>query len=62
MLDDVCEVFNIVLLKLGKNLNIIDFEEIKVVYEELKKLCLNVFLFSFDNFVNLFIFGEVFVG
>ena len=62
LLDDAREVFNIALLKLGKNPNTTDPEEIKAAYEELKKLRPNVLSFSSDNPANSFISGEVSVG
>lgn len=51
-----------VLCKLGYFGNIIDLKEIEVVYEELKKLMLNVVVFNFDNLVNLYMEGEVNLG
>lgn len=62
LLDDVREVFNIALLKLGKNPNTTDPAEIKAAYEELLKLRPNVLAFSSDNPANSFISGEVNVG
>ncbi|WGE55535.1 extracellular solute-binding protein [Actinobacillus equuli subsp. equuli] len=62
LLDDAREVFNIALLKLGKNPNTTNPEEIKAAYEELKKLRPNVLSFTSDNPANSFIAGEVSVG
>ncbi|AKO30948.1 spermidine/putrescine ABC transporter substrate-binding protein [[Haemophilus] ducreyi] len=62
LLDDAREVFNIALLKLGKNPNTTDPAEIKEAYEELKKLRPNVLSFNSDNPANAFISGEVSVG
>ena len=62
LLDDAREVFNIALLKLGKNPNTTDPAEIKEAFEELKKLRSNVLSFSSDNPANSFISGEVSVG
>lgn len=62
LLDDVREVFNIALLKLGKNPNTTDPVEIKAAYEELLKLRPNVLAFSSDNPANSFISGEVNLG
>lgn len=62
LLDDAREVFNIALLKLGKNPNTTDPAEIKAAYEELLKLRPNVLAFSSDNPANSFISGEVSVG
>lgn len=62
LIDDVCEVFQMVLCKLGYFGNIIDLKEIEVVYNELKKLMLNVVVFNFDNLVNLYMEGEVNFG
>lgn len=62
LIDDVCEVFQMVLCKLGYFGNIIDLKEIEVVYNELKKLMFNVVVFNFDNLVNLYMEGEVNFG
>ena len=62
LLDDAREVFNIALLKLGKNPNTTDPAEIKEAFEELKKLRSNVLSFNSDNPANSFISGEVSVG
>ncbi|MGX2970025.1 extracellular solute-binding protein [Ursidibacter sp. B-7004-1] len=62
LLDDAREVFNIALLKLGKNPNTTNPAEIKAAYEELLKLRPNVLAFSSDNPANSFISGEVSVG
>lgn len=62
LMDDVCEVFYIVLSKLGYLFNMINFKEIKVVYCELKKLMLNVLVFNFDFLVNFYFVGEVLLG
>ncbi|EIJ68773.1 extracellular solute-binding protein [Pasteurella bettyae] len=62
LLDDAREVFNIALLKLGKNPNTTDPAEIKAAYEELLKLRPNVLSFNSDNPANSFISGEVEVG
>ncbi|QIM68228.1 extracellular solute-binding protein [Basfia succiniciproducens] len=62
LLDDAREVFNIALLKLGKNPNTQDPAEIKAAYEELLKLRPNVLSFNSDNPANAFISGEVEVG
>lgn len=62
LLDDAREVFNIALLKLGKNPNTTNLEEIKAAYEELRKLRPNVLSFTSDNPANSFIAGEVSVG
>lgn len=62
MLDDAREVFNIALLKLGKDPNTTDPVEIQAAYEELKKLRPNIQSFNSDNPANAFISGEVSVG
>ncbi|HDL2135712.1 TPA: extracellular solute-binding protein, partial [Mannheimia haemolytica] len=62
LLDDAREVFNIALLKLGKNPNTTNPDEIKEAFEELKKLRPNVLSFTSDNPANSFIAGEVSVG
>ncbi|AWX13898.1 spermidine/putrescine ABC transporter substrate-binding protein [Mergibacter septicus] len=62
LLDDAREVFNIALLKLGKNPNTTDPVEIKQAYEELLKLRPNVLAFTSDNPANSFISGETEVG
>ncbi|WP_133543334.1 extracellular solute-binding protein [Mesocricetibacter intestinalis] len=62
LLDDAREVFNIALLKLGKNPNTTDPAEIKAAYEELLKLRPNVLSFNSDNPANSFISGEVELG
>lgn len=62
LLDDAREVFNIALLKLGKNPNTTDPAEIKQAYEELLKLRPNVLAFTSDNPANSFISGETEVG
>ncbi len=62
LLDDAREVFNIALLKLGKNPNTENPDEIKAAYEELLKLRPNVLAFSSDNPANSFIAGEVELG
>lgn len=62
LLDDAREVFNIALLKMGKDPNTKDPAEIKAAYEELLKLRPNVLAFSSDNPANSFIAGEVEVG
>lgn len=50
LMNDLCEVFYIVLLLNGKLLNIENEEEIKVVYECLKMIVLNVLVFNLDLF------------
>lgn len=62
LIDDVREVFQMALRKLGYFGNIIDSKEIEVVYNELKKLMLNVVVFNFDNSANSYMEGEVNFG
>ncbi|MGQ0287185.1 extracellular solute-binding protein [Pasteurellaceae bacterium 22721_9_1] len=62
LLDDAREVFNIALLKLGKNPNTTNPDEIKAAYEELLKLRPNVLSFNSDNPASSFIAGEVELG
>ncbi|WP_420800973.1 extracellular solute-binding protein [Phocoenobacter skyensis] len=62
MLDDVREVFNIALLKIGADPNTQDPKVIKQAYEELLKLRPNILSFNSDNPANAFISGEIEVG
>lgn len=62
LLDDAREVFNIALLKMGKDPNTKDPTEIKAAYEELLKLRPNVLTFTSDNPANTFISGETQLG
>lgn len=62
LLDDAREVFNIALLKMGKDPNTKDPAEIKAAYEELLKLRPNVLTFTSDNPANTFISGETQLG
>ncbi len=62
LLDDVREVFNIALLKIGANPNTKDPAIIKQAYEELLKLRPNVLSFKSDNPASQFISEEVEVG
>ncbi|MBR0573879.1 extracellular solute-binding protein [Pasteurella atlantica] len=62
LLDDVREVFNIALLKIGADPNTTDPAVIKQAYEELLKLRPNILSFNSDNPANSFISGEIEVG
>lgn len=62
LLDDAREVFNIALLKLGKNPNTQNPKDIKLAFEELKKLRPNVVAFNSDNPEASFISGDVELG
>ncbi|MDP8101380.1 extracellular solute-binding protein [Phocoenobacter atlanticus] len=62
LLDDVREVFNIALLKIGADPNTTDPVVIEQAYEELLKLRPNILSFNSDNPANSFISGEIEVG
>lgn len=62
LIDDVCEVFYMVLKINGYLVNLIDFEEIKQVYEKLKQLMLNVLVFNGDVLCEFFMVGDVSLG
>ncbi|HDR1022965.1 TPA: extracellular solute-binding protein [Pasteurella multocida] len=62
MLDDPRELFNIALLKMGKDPNTQDPEVLKAAYEELLKLRPNILSFNSDNPASTFISGETELG
>ncbi|EEX50022.1 extracellular solute-binding protein [Pasteurella dagmatis] len=62
MLDDPRELFNIALLKMGKDPNTQDPEVLKSAYEELLKLRPNILSFNSDNPASSFISGEAELG
>ncbi|MGQ0285945.1 extracellular solute-binding protein [Pasteurellaceae bacterium 22721_9_1] len=62
MLDDPRELFNIALLKIGKDPNTQDPEVIKQAYDELLKLSPNILSFNSDNPASTFISGETSLG
>ncbi len=62
MLDDPRELFNIALLKIGKDPNTQDPAVLKEAYEELLKLRPNILSFNSDNPASTFISGETDIG
>ncbi|WP_101774773.1 extracellular solute-binding protein [Pasteurella oralis] len=62
MLDDPRELFNIALLKMGKDPNTQDPMVLKEAYEELLKLRPNILSFNSDNPASTFISGETDIG
>lgn len=62
MLDDPRELFNIALLKMGKDPNTKDPALLKQAYEELLKLKSNISSFNSDNPASTFISGETEIG
>ncbi len=62
MLDDPRELFNIALLKMGKDPNTQDPAVLKEAYEELLKLRPNILSFNSDNPASTFISGETDIG
>ncbi|MGC7559491.1 extracellular solute-binding protein [Pasteurella sp. PK-2025] len=62
MLDDPRELFNIALLKMGKDPNTQDPAVLKEAYEELLKLRPNILSFNSDNPASNFISGETEIG
>ncbi|HBO37443.1 MAG TPA: spermidine/putrescine ABC transporter substrate-binding protein, partial [Pasteurellaceae bacterium] len=62
MLDDPRELFNIALLKMGKDPNTQDPKILEQAYQELLKLRPNVLAFNSDNPSNSFISGETEIG
>lgn len=62
MLDDPRELFNIALLKMGKDPNTQDPTVLKAAYEELLKLRPNILSFNSDNPASAFISGETEIG
>ncbi|UDW84133.1 extracellular solute-binding protein [Pasteurella canis] len=62
MLDDPRELFNIALLKMGKDPNTQDPAVLEEAYEELLKIRSNILSFNSDNPASTFISGETDIG
>lgn len=62
LIDDICDVFGMVLKFNGFSINIKNEEEIKKVYEFLVVLKKNVLLYNLDVLYVFYVFGEVILG